>query len=149
MRWRVWVQAWHASAHLAGVGPMGCGGRALLEGGWSHRQALDKVQRYGVVAVRRGQEVGLWVPGYGAEVYTPPVGRGGQGLLQSARAWLRALGVALGALGRYGVWYRIHGEGPYRALDVAGDDGAEVCQPCRAAFAIVYPECVLRCHFGA
>ena len=91
----------------------------------------------------------MWVPGYSAEVYAPPVGRGWQGLLQSARAWLRAPGVALGALGRYGVWYCVHGEGPYRALAEAGDDGAEVRQPCRAAFAIVYPECVLQWHFRA
>ena len=42
-----------------------------------------------------------------------------------------------------------NGEGPYRALAEAGDDGAEVCQPCRAAFAIVYPECVLQWHFWA
>ena len=42
-----------------------------------------------------------------------------------------------------------NGEGPHRALDVEGDDGAEVRHPCRAAFAIVYPECVLQCHFGA
>ena len=55
----------------------------------------------------------------------------------------------MGALGRYGVWYRVHGEGRYGALDVAGDDGAEVRQPCRATFAIVNPECVLLCHFGA
>ena len=26
MRWRVWVQVWRASAHLAGVRRMGCGG---------------------------------------------------------------------------------------------------------------------------
>ena len=55
----------------------------------------------------------------------------------------------MGTLSRYGVWYRIHGEGPYRELDVVEDDGAEVRQPCRAAFAIVYPECVLKCHFEA
>ena len=55
----------------------------------------------------------------------------------------------MGALGCYGVGYRVHREGPYRALDVAGDGGAEVRHPCRAAFAIVYPECVLQCHFGA
>ena len=91
----------------------------------------------------------MWVSGYSAEVYAPPVGRGGQGLLQSTRAWLRAPGVAVGALGRYGVRYRVHGEGPHRALDVVGDDGAEVSQSCGAAFAIVYPECVLQCHFGA
>ena len=47
-----------------------------------------------------------------------------------------------------GTAYTVH-EGPYCALDVAGDDGAEVRHPCRAAFAIVYPECVLQCHFGA
>ena len=102
-----------------------------------------------MVAVSRGQEVGLWVPGYSAEVYDPPVGRGGQGLLQSARAWLRAPGVAVGALGRHGVLYRVHGEGPYRVLDVAANDGAVVGQPCRAAFSIAYQECVLQCHHGA
>ena len=91
----------------------------------------------------------MWVSGYSAEVYTPPVGRGGQGLLQSAPAWLRAPGVAVGALGRYGMRYRVHGEGPHRALDVAGDDGAEVRPSRRPAFAMVYPECVLQCHFGA
>ena len=91
----------------------------------------------------------MWVPGYSAEVYAPPVGRGGQGVLQSARAWLRAPGVAVGALGRYQVRYCVHGEGPYRTLDVASNDGAEVRQPCHAAFARVYPECVLRCHFRA
>ena len=85
--------------------------------------------------------MGLWV--YCRGIYAPPVGRGGQGLLQSARAWLRALGVAVGALGRYGVRYSVHGKGPHRGLDVAGDDGAEVRQLCRAALAIVYPECVL------
>ena len=53
----------------------------------------------------------MWVSGYSAEVYAPPVGRGGQGLLQTARAWLRAPGVAVGALGRYGVRCRVHGEG--------------------------------------
>ena len=90
----------------------------------------------------------MWVPGYSAEVYAPPVDRGGQGLLRSACAWLRAPRIAVGALGRYGVWYRVHGEGPYRALDVARHDGAEVRQPCHAAFARVYPECVLQCHFG-
>ena len=91
----------------------------------------------------------MWVSGYSAEVYTPPVGRGGQGFFQSARAWLRAPGVAVGARGRYGVRYSVHGEGPHRAPDVAGDDGAELRLSCRAAFAIVYPECVLQCHFGA
>ena len=80
-----------------------------------------------MVAVRRGQEVGVWVPGYSAEVYAPPVGRGGQGLLQGARAWVGALGVAVGALGRYGVWYRLYGEGSHGALYVAENDGAEVC----------------------
>ena len=90
----------------------------------------------------------MWVSGYSAEIHAPPVGRGGQGLLQGARAWLRAPGVAAGALGRYWVWYRVHGEDPYRALYVAGDDGAEIRQPCCAAFAIVYPECVLLCHLG-
>ena len=91
----------------------------------------------------------MWISGYSAEIYAPPVGRGGQGLLQSARAWLRAPGVAVGALRRYGVRYRVPGEGSHRALDVAADDGAEVRQSCRAAFAIVYPKCVLQCHFGA
>ena len=91
----------------------------------------------------------MWVSAYSAEVYAPPVGRGGQGLLQSAPAWLRAPGVAVGALDCYGVRYRVHGEGPHRALDVAGDNGAEVRQSCRATFAIVCPECVLQCHFGA
>ena len=91
----------------------------------------------------------MWVSGYRAEEYAPPVGRGGQGLLQSACAWQRAPRVAVGAWGCYGVRYRLHGEGPYRALDVAGDDVPEVRHPCRAAFAIVYPECVLQCHFGA
>ena len=102
-----------------------------------------------MMAVRRGQEVGVLVPGYSAEVYAPPVGRGGQGLLQGARAWLRAPGVAVAALGLYGVWYRVCGDRPHRALYVAGDDGAEVRQPCCAAFAIVYPECVLPGHLGA
>ena len=32
------------------------------------------------------QQVGVWVSGYNAEVYAPPVGRGGQGLLRGARA---------------------------------------------------------------
>ena len=54
-------------------------GGALLERGWPHNQAFDKVWRYGVVAVRRGQEVGVWVSGYSAEVYASPVGRGGAG----------------------------------------------------------------------
>ena len=123
-------------------------GGALLEGGWSHRQVFDKVERYGVVAVCWGQEVGLWISGYTAEVCVPPVGRGGQGLLQGTRAWLHAPGIAVSALGRYGVWYRVYGEGPYSALYVAGDYGAEVRQRCCAAFAIVYPECVLQCHLG-
>ena len=91
----------------------------------------------------------MWVSGYSAEVYAPPVGRGGQGLLQGARAWLRATGGAVGALGHYGVWYRVYGEGSYRALYVAGDDGAEVRQLCCAAFAKVYPECILQRDLGA
>ena len=54
-----------------GVACVGSSGRRLsdgmlgggaLEGGWLHRQVFDKVERYGVVAVRRGQEVGVWVP---------------------------------------------------------------------------------------
>ena len=102
-----------------------------------------------MVAVRRGQEVALWVPRYSAEVYAPPVGRGGQGLRQGARSGVRAPGVAVGALGQYGVWYRVYGEGCHCALYVAGDDGAEVRQPCYAALAMVYPECVVQGHLGA
>ena len=90
----------------------------------------------------------MWVPGYSAEVYAPPVGRGEQGLLQGPRAWVRAPGVAVGALGRYGLWYRVYGEGSHRALYVAGDERAEVRQPCCAAFAMVDPECVLPGHLG-
>ena len=60
------------------------------------------------------------VPGYSAEVYAPSVGGGGQGLLQGARAWLHAPGVASGALGRYGVRYRVYGEGSHRARVVNG-----------------------------
>ena len=63
---------------------------------------------YGVVAVRRGLEVGVPVPGYSAEVYAPPVGRAGQGLLQGARGCVRAPGFSVGALGCYGVWYRVY-----------------------------------------
>ena len=96
-----------------------------------------------MVAVRRGQEVGVRVPGYSAEVYAPPVGRGGQRLLQGARAQLCAPGVVVGAPGRYGVRYGVYGEGSHRAPYVVGDDGAEVCQRCCAAFAMVYPERVL------
>ena len=58
----------------------------------------------------------MWVCGYRAEEYAPPVGRGGHGLLQSACAWQRAPRVAVGAWGCYGVRYRVHGEGPYRTL---------------------------------
>ena len=90
----------------------------------------------------------MCISGYSAEVYAPPVGRGGQGLLQGARAWLGAPEVAVGALDRYGGWYRVFGEGFYHALYVAGDDGVEVHQPCCAAFAILYPDCVLHCHLG-
>ena len=54
----------------------------------------------------------MCVSGYSAQVYAPPVGRGGQGLLQSACAWLRAPGVAVGARGRYGVRYRVQVKGP-------------------------------------
>ena len=53
----------------ASVG-QGVGG-APLEGGRSKRQVFDKVEWYGVVVVRRGQEVGVWVPRYSAEVYAP------------------------------------------------------------------------------
>ena len=56
-------------------------GGVPLEGGWPHCQVFDQLERYGVVAMCRGQEVGVWVPGYSAEVYAPPIGRGGQGLL--------------------------------------------------------------------
>ena len=62
-----------------------------------------------MVAFRCGQEVRVRVPGYSAEVYAPPVGGVGQGLLQGAPAWLRAPGVPVGALGRYGVRYRVYG----------------------------------------
>ena len=37
----------------------------------------------------------------------------------------------MGALGRYGVWYRVHGEGPYRALDVATIPGSTFSKPMR------------------
>ena len=90
----------------------------------------------------------MWVSGYSADVYAPAVGRGGQGLLQGAGACLRAPGVAVGALGRYGVSYRLYGGGHYCALYVAWGDGAEVRQLCCAAFAMVYPECVLQSHLG-
>ena len=83
------------------------------------------------------------IPWYSAEVYVPPVGRAGQGLLQGARARLCAPGVAVGALGRYGVRYGVYGERSYRAMYVVGYDGAGVCLPGCAAFAILYPECVL------
>ena len=39
------------------------------------------------VVVLCWEEVGVWVSGHRAEEYAPPVGRGGQGLLQSACAW--------------------------------------------------------------
>ena len=44
---------------------------APLEEGRPHRQVFDKVEWYGVVAVRHGQEVGVWVRGDSAEVYAP------------------------------------------------------------------------------
>ena len=83
------------------------------------------------------------VPRYSAEQYTPSVGGGGQGLLQGACAWLPASGVALFPRGSYGLRHCVCGEGPYRALCVVGDDGAEVSQSCCAVFCIVYPEVVL------
>ena len=91
----------------------------------------------------------MWVPGYSAEVYAPPVGRGGQGCCRAPAhgSVHRGLQWVHGAV--MGVRYRVHGEGPYCALDVAGDDGAEVRHPCCAVSAIVYPECVLQRHFGA
>ena len=58
------------------------------EGGRSYCQVFDEVECCGVVVIRRGQEVGVRVPGYGAELYAPPIGRGRQGLLQGARARL-------------------------------------------------------------
>ena len=70
----------HVSAHLAGVRWMGRGGPPP-QGRRAHRQVFDKVEWYGVVAVCRGQGVGVWVSKYSAEIYAPPVGRGGQGLL--------------------------------------------------------------------
>ena len=82
-------------------------GEACLEGGRSHRQVCDELEWYGVVLVHRGQEVGVWVPSHSAVVYAAPVRRVGQGLLQSACARVRASGVAVGALGRDGVWYRV------------------------------------------
>ena len=91
----------------------------------------------------------MWVPGHSAEVYVPPLGRGAQGLLPGARAWVCGSGVAVGALRRYGVRYRVQGEGSHRALYLTGDDGVEVRQPCCAPFAMVYPDRVLKCHLGA
>ena len=64
-------------------------------------------------------------------------------MLQGARAQLCAPGVAVVALGCYGVRYGVCGEGSQRLLYVVGDDGAEDCKPCCAAFAMVYPERVL------
>ena len=78
-----------------------------------------------VWAVRRGQGVRVRVPRYRTEAYAPPVGRGGQGLLQGTRARLCAPGDAVCALGRYGMRYRVYAESSYRALYVVGDDGAE------------------------
>ena len=46
-----------------------------------------------MAAVRRGQEVGVWVAWYTAEVYATPVGRGWQGPLQGARARVPAQGL--------------------------------------------------------
>ena len=130
--------------------PVGRGvGWAPLEGGQSHRQVFDEVDWYGVVAVYPRQEVGVWVSGYSAEIYASPVGRGGEGLLQAARTRVCAPRVAVGALALFGVRYRVYSEGSHHALYVVGDDGAEVCQSCRAAFAMVYPDWFLQCHLGA
>ena len=87
----------------------------------------------------------MWVPGYSAEEYAPSVGGAGQRLLQGARAWVRAPGVALGAPGCYGWRHRVNGEGSHRALCVVGDDRAEVRQSCCAAFSMVYPESLWAC----
>ena len=49
----------------------GVGGEATQEGGRSHCQVFDEVDWYGVVVVRRGQEVRTRILGYSAEVYFP------------------------------------------------------------------------------
>ena len=139
-------------AHLGpGVACVGSSGGRLLDAAWGGRswkgdgstaRLFEKVERYGVVAVRRGQEVEVWVARYSAEVYALPVGRGGQGLLQGTRAWLphRELQWMHSAVMGCGTAYMVKGP---TALYVAGDDGAEVRQPCCAAFAMVYPETIL------
>ena len=107
---------------------------------------FDEVDWYGVEAVRRGQEVGVPVPGYSAKLHPPPPVRWvGQGLLQGTGARLCAPGVVVGELGRYGVRYpgpAYMVKGPTARLR-GNDDGPEVCQPCCAPLAVVYPECVL------
>ena len=130
------------SAHLWAPVGQGVGGGASGRGR-SHCQVVDEVEWYGVVAVRRRQASGVQIPRYGAETYAPHVCGGRQGSLQGARAWFRAPGGAVGAVGRYGVRYRVYGEGSHRLSYVVRDDGAEVCQTCCAAFAMVYPERVL------
>ena len=91
----------------------------------------------------------MWVPGYSVKVYAPSVGGGGQQLLQGSRTWLRATRVAVSALCCYAVRHPVNAQGSLGALFVLGDDGAEVCQPCCAAFPMLYPECVVSCHFWA
>ena len=76
----------------------------------------------------------MWVLGYSAEESGPSVGGGGQELLQGARAWVRAPGVAVGVLGWYWVLHCVNGEGPYHALCVVRDDDGEVPKSCCAAF---------------
>ena len=61
-------------------------GGAPLEGVRSYRQVFDEVECYGVVAVRRGQEVVVRVPWDSAEVYAPP---GKSGLAGAAAGRLR------------------------------------------------------------
>ena len=129
--------------HIWGVRVRRGAGGAPQEGGRSHCQVFDEAESYGLVAVCRGQEVGMPVPGYSPAVFAPPVGGGWQGLLQGARTWLRAPGVAVGAVGRHGVRYDVYDEGSDCVLYVVGDDGAEVCQPSCAAFTRVYSKRVL------
>ena len=128
---------------ICGRSSDGAWGGLPQEGGQSDCQVVDEVEWYGVVAVRRRQAVGVQIPGYSAEAYAPPVSGGRQGLLQGARAWFRAPGGAVGAVGRYGVRYRVYGEGSHRPSYVVRDDGAGVSQTCCAAFAMVYPQRVI------
>ena len=136
------------SAHLAGARRTGRVGGTSGRGR-PHCQVFNEVERSGVVAVRRGQVVRVRVPRYVAEVYAPSLGGCGQELLQGTCTWGRATGVAVGALGCYAVWHRVNGEGSHRALDVMGDDGAEACQPCCVAFAMVHPDRILQRPFEA